>query len=101
MNVANVVDRAAHGIQQRRAATGEILLLRHGRHLFQRQAVVDDHALVVKQHGGDQRLARFLFLLGYHGVESASSPAMEPLRSRIKTNSVIMKTLLRLITRLL
>jgi hypothetical protein len=28
---------------------------------------------------------------------SASSPAMEPLRSRMKTNSVIMKTLLRLI----
>ena len=28
---------------------------------------------------------------------SASSPAMEPLRSRMKTNSVIMKALLRLI----
>ena len=78
MDIADVMDRAAHGIQQRRAATGEILLLRHGRHLFQRQAVVDDHTLVVEQHGGDQRLARFLLLLGDHGVEAADGIRLQP-----------------------
>ena len=37
MDIADVVDGAAHGIQQRRAAAGEVLLLRQGRHLAQRQ----------------------------------------------------------------
>ena len=78
VDVADVVDGSAHGIQQRRAAEGEILLLGHGRHILQRQAVVDDHALVVKEYGGDQRLARFLFLLGNHGVESTDRVCLQP-----------------------
>ena len=44
----------------------------------ERQAVVDDRALVVEQHGGDQRLARFLLLLGDHGVEAADGVRLQP-----------------------
>ena len=57
MDVPNVVDSPTYGVQQRRAAPGEILLLRHERHLGKGQAVVDDHALIVKQHGGDQEMS--------------------------------------------
>ena len=66
VDVADVVDGPANGVQQGRAATGEILLLRHGRHLLQRQAVMNDHTLVVKEHGRDQLLRQlsihFLYL---------------------------------------
>ena len=73
-----MVDGPAHGVQQRRAAPGEILLLRHERHLGKGQAVVDDHALIVKQHGGDQGLARLLFLPLDHGVEAADGVRLQP-----------------------
>lgn len=48
MDVADVVDSASDGIQQSRTAPGEVLFLGHARHSAQRQAVMDDHALVVK-----------------------------------------------------
>ena len=73
-----MVNGPAHGIQQGRAAAGEILLFSHGRHLLQRQAVMDDHALVVEQHGGNQRLARFPLLLVDHGVEAADGVRLQP-----------------------
>ena len=50
MDVADVVDSAPDGIQQSRTAPGEVLFLGHARHSAQRQAVMDDHALVVKKH---------------------------------------------------
>ena len=78
MDVADVVDGAAHGIQQGRAAAGEILLFRQGRHLAQRQAVMDDHALMVKEHRRDQCLACFLLLPGDHGVEAADGVRLQP-----------------------
>lgn len=78
VDVADVVDGPAHSVQQGRAAAGEILLLGHGRHLFQRQAVMNDHALVVEQHRGDQRLACFPLLLVNHGVEAADGVRLQP-----------------------
>ena len=78
VDVPDVVDGPAYGVQQRRAAPGEILLLRHERHLGKGQAVVDDHALIVKQHGGDQGLARLLFLPRDHGVEAADGVRLQP-----------------------
>ena len=78
VDVADVVDGAAHGVQQGRAAPGEVLLLRHGRRPVERQAVVDDRALAVEEHGGDQRLARLLFLFRDHGVEAADGVPLQP-----------------------
>ena len=78
VNVADVVDSAAHGIQQGRAATGEILLFRQGRHLAQRQAIMDDRAVVGEKHRGDQRLARLPLLLCEHGVEAADGVRLQP-----------------------
>ena len=72
------LDGAAHGIQQRRAAAGEILLFRQGRHLAQRQAVMDDRAVVGEKHRGNQRLARLLLLLCEHGVEAADGVRLQP-----------------------
>ena len=51
---------------------------RHGRHLGKGQTVVDDHALIVKQHGGDQGLARLLLLPRDHGVEAADGVRLQP-----------------------
>ena len=78
VNVADVVDGAAHGIQQGRAATGEIILLRHGRYFLQRQAVMDNRAVVGEKHRGDQRLACLLLLLCKHGVEAADGVRFQP-----------------------
>ena len=102
MDAPDVVDGPAYGVQQRRAAPGEILLFRHERHLGKGQAVVDDHALIVKQHGGDQGLARLLFLPRDHGVEAADGVRLQP-RHRAaaiqnKNQFRHKKALLRLIT---
>lgn len=78
MDVADVVDSASDGIQQSRTAPGEVLFLGHARHSAQRQAVMDDHALVVKKHRGDQRLARFLLLLFDHGAEATDGVFLQP-----------------------
>ena len=39
---------------------------------------MDDHALIVKQHGGDQGLACLLFLPRDHGVEAADGVRLQP-----------------------
>ena len=85
LDVPNVVDGPTYGVQQRRAAPGEILLLRHERHLGKGQAVVDDHALIVKQHRGDQGLACLLFLPRDHGVEAADGVRLQ---SRHRTAAI-------------
>ena len=103
VDIADVMDRAAHGVQQRRAATGEILLLRHGRHLFQRQAVVDDHASLSNSTVETSASPASFFCLAIMELKpmvSASSPARalpDPDKNQFCHN----ETLLRLITRLL
>ena len=77
MDIADVANGPAHGVQQGCSAAGEIFLLRHGRHLFQRQTVVNDRALVIEKHGGDQRLARFLLLPGDHGFKAADGVRLQ------------------------
>ena len=71
VDVADVVDRAADGIEQRRAAAHIVIPLRHRCDVLYRYAVVDDNALIVEEHCRDQRLARLIFLLCDHGVEPA------------------------------
>ena len=78
MDVADVVDSTADGVQQSDTAPGEVLFLGHAGHSVQRQAVVDDHALGVEQHRGDQRLARFLLLLFNHGVKTTDGVLLQP-----------------------
>ena len=78
VNVADVVDGTAHGVQKRRAAAGEILLFRQRRHFAQRQTVMDDRAVVGEKHRGDHRIARLLLLLGKHGVEAADGVRLQP-----------------------
>ena len=75
--VPDVMDGSADSVKQRCAAAGEIFLLRHGRHLFQRQTVVNDRALVIEKHGGDQRFARFLLLPGDHGFKAADGVRLQ------------------------
>ena len=48
MDVADVVDSSANCIQQSGAAAGEVFLLGHTGNYAQRQAVMDDYALVVE-----------------------------------------------------
>ena len=71
VDVADVVDRAADGIEQRRAAAHIVIPLRHRCDVLYRYAVVDDNALIVEEHCRDQRLAGLIFLLCDHGVEPA------------------------------
>ena len=97
-----MMDGFAYRVEQRCAAACEIVLLRHGRHLLQRQPVVNDGAVAVKQDRGDKRLARFLLLLGDHGVEPPNGVRFQP-RHRAaaienKNQFCHGKTLLRLIT---
>ena len=77
MHHANVLDGAAHGIQQRRGAAHAVLLFGHRLHLLQRHPIVDDHAVIVKQHGAYQRLTRLLFLLPQHAVETADGVLLQ------------------------
>ena len=78
VHIFNMVHRAADGVQQRRAAAHEVLLIRHGFDLLQIHAVVDHLAAVVEQHRGQQRLPRLLLLLFQHGVEAADGVVLQP-----------------------
>ena len=48
------------------------------RRMIERQTVMNDHTLIVKQHRGNQRLPRFLLLLCEHGVEAADGVRLQP-----------------------
>ena len=53
VDVADVVDRAADGIEQRRAAAHIVIPLCHRRDILHRYTVVDDNALIVEEHCRD------------------------------------------------
>ena len=71
MDVCDVADRAADGVEQGGAAPNGVIPIGHRLDPFERHAVVEHGAHVVKEHGGDQRLSVCLFLLFDHGVEPA------------------------------
>ena len=73
-----MVDGPAHGIQQGGAAPDKVFLFRQGGHPIQRHPVVDDLCFVVKQHRGDERLARLPPLLLEHGVKAADGVPFQP-----------------------
>ena len=78
MHIFDMLDRSADCIYERRAASDEILLLRHGLDLFNGYAVVEHFAHVIKEDGGNERLALLFFLLIEHGVEASDSVALKP-----------------------
>ena len=77
VDVADMVDGAAHGVKQSRAAAHEILLPGQLLHLVQRNAIVDHLADVVEKHRRDKRLARLLLLLLHHRVEPADGVRLQ------------------------
>ena len=79
MDVADVVDGSADGVQQGGAAPDIVLLVGDGLNLFQRHPVVEHLGLIVEEDSGDVSLARLLFLLFEHGVEAADGVPLQPL----------------------
>ena len=71
MNISNVMNRAADGVDQRRASAHEVLAICQGFDLPQVNAVMDNRVLVSEQHRGDQSLALRLLLALDHAVEAA------------------------------
>ena len=71
VDIADVMDGAAHGIQQGGAAPDPVVLPGHGADLLQGHPVVDHIPFGIKQDGGDIGLAGHGLLLFDHGVEAA------------------------------
>ena len=78
VDVGDVVDRAADGVEQRRAAAHGVVVGRQRANVLHVHAVVNDLARAVKQHGRDKRRAVRLFLLFDHGVEAADRIRLQP-----------------------
>ena len=78
MNVSDMVDGSADGVQKGSAATDEVFLIRNGRHLIQRLAVMQDLDLVIKKDRGDQCFSGFPLLLFQHGVVPADGISFQP-----------------------
>ena len=79
MDVANMVDGSADGIQQGGAASDIVLLFCDGLHLAHLHPVVEHLGLIIEEDGGNKGLARLLLLLFDHGVEAADGVALQPL----------------------
>ena len=79
MDVADMVDGSADGIQQGGAAPDIVLLFRDGPDLLQGYPVVEHLGTVIEEDGRDKGLARLLLLLFDHGVEAANGVALQPL----------------------
>ena len=71
MNVADVLDRIANGVEERRAAAREVFAPRQRRDLPDGHAVVNDLYLVVEEHGGNEDVRAFFLLAAQHAVETA------------------------------
>ena len=79
MDVADVVDGPADGIQQGGAAPDIVLLFRDGPDLLQGYPVVEHLGLVIEEDGRNEHLAQLLLLFFDHGVEAADGVALQPL----------------------
>ena len=73
VNVADVLDRVADGVEKRRAAAREVFAPRQWRNLPDGHAVVNDLDFVVKEHGGNEDVRAFFLLAAQHAVEAADS----------------------------
>jgi len=71
VDIADVLDRVADGVEKRRAAAREIFASCQRRDLLDRHAVVNDLDLVVKEHGGNEDVRAFFLLAAQHAVEAA------------------------------
>ena len=78
VNVADVVNRAADGVQQRRAAARDILPIGQRLDPPDVDAVVDDLALVGKEYRRNKRVALSGLLLRNHRVEAADRVLFQP-----------------------
>lgn len=78
VDVADVVDGAAKGVQQCRTAPGRVIPVRHGLNTVDGYPVMQYLALAVKEDGRDQCLPRLPPLLGNHGVKAADGVGLQP-----------------------
>ena len=79
VDVSDVVDSSADGIQQGGAAPDIVLLVGDGPDFAHLHPVVEHFGPVIKEDGGDKCLALLLFLLFDHGVETADGVPLQPL----------------------
>ena len=79
MDVSDVVDGSADGVQQGGAAPDLIVLLSERLDLVELEAVVEHLHLGVKEHRGDVGLAGLPLLLLQHGVEAADGVPLQAL----------------------
>ena len=79
VDVADVVDGSAHGVDQGGAAAHKVLAFRHWLHFLNVHPVMEDGAFVGEQHGGNQCLSFFRALLFDHAVETADGILLQPL----------------------
>ena len=78
MDVADMMDGAADGVQQGGAASHGVVLVSHGPDAADVGAVVDHFAGVVEQDSGDERFARLFLLFCNHGVETSDGVRLKP-----------------------
>lgn len=79
MDVADMVDGPADGIQQGGAAPDIVLFLRDRIDIAHLHPVMEHLGPVIEEDGGDKGLARLLLLFFNHGVESADGVVLQPL----------------------
>lgn len=78
VNIPDMTDRTADGIQQSRAAANIIILLCDFRYFIQGYAVMKHLSFVIEQHRGHQHIAFRLPLFFQHTVVSADRIALQP-----------------------
>ncbi len=77
MDIFDVVHGVADSVKQSGAASDGVIPVGHLGHLRDREPVVENHALVVEEYGGNERLSFILLLLSEHGVEAADGVALK------------------------
>ena len=78
VDVPDVVDGPADGIQKGGAAADDVVLFRHGGHLLNGHPVVDDRAGTAEEDRGNKGLALLFFLLFDQGIEAADGIRLQP-----------------------
>ena len=79
MDVPNMTDSSAHGIQQSGTAANHIILSCDGLHLAQIHTIVKHLAPIVEKKRGDQSFPGFFLLLFQHGTKPSDGVVLHPL----------------------
>ena len=79
VDISDVVDGPADGVQQGGAAPDRVLLFRDGPDIAHLHPVVKHLAPVIEEDSGNEGLAGLLLLLFDHGVEAADGVALQSL----------------------